>query len=118
MLVMNVAASIQTKLSYSSKVRAYPFAFSLEEALVQHGPTISVNAGGKDILQSLGARFLPGFGIKPIQPKQAKAVYLPAWIIDAEVEAKFWVRTAEDQEAGQVKPSLSTNELNWINMNM
>lgn len=125
---LRCSSSIRANLSYASKVRgefksigggkallnphdhhldaAYPFAFSLEDALVRLGPTISANAGGQDILPSLAARFLPGLGFKPIQPQQAKAVYVPAWIIDAEVEAKFWLKTAEEQEAGQVKANI------------
>ena len=59
--------------------------------------------GGTGMLGSLAARYLPGFGFKPFQPQQAKAVYIPAWIIDAEVEAKFWVRTNQNEEAAQVK---------------
>jgi hypothetical protein len=41
------------------------------------------------IFNSLGARFLPGFGFKQLQPTNIQPVYFPAWIIDAELELEI-----------------------------
>ena len=51
---------------------------------------------------SLGARYLPGFGFKPLQPVSSQAAYLPVWFVDAEVEAKVWVPHRQGAEPSQV----------------
>lgn len=67
-------------------ILAYPFQLSPEEALVQLAPYASALCLFKDLLGSLGARLLPGFGFKPVQPLRITPVYFPAWIVDAEVQ--------------------------------
>ncbi|KAG6873951.1 hypothetical protein C0995_008990 [Termitomyces sp. Mi166 len=43
----------------------------------------------QNFLGSLGARFLPGFGFKPLRPVRITPVYFPGWFIDAEASADF-----------------------------
>ncbi|CAL1716729.1 unnamed protein product [Somion occarium] len=94
-------SSISGKVAYPSKVRAYPFAVSLDETINYMGINASLYCGGRNIASSLAARFLPGFGFKPIQPARTIAVYLPTWIIDAELDAKVWSRLRTQEEAQQ-----------------
>lgn len=42
------------------------------------------------LYSSLAARYLPFLGYKAKQPQSAAAVYLPAWIVDAQLEANMW----------------------------
>ena len=51
---------------------------------------------GEKPLSGFGARFLPFLGFKGLQPKATAAVYLPGWIIDAEVWAKVWLTNGEN----------------------
>jgi hypothetical protein len=41
------------------------------------------------IINALGAKYFPKSGFTPLQPKQIRPVYLPAWFVDAEVNAKL-----------------------------
>jgi hypothetical protein len=76
---------------------AFPFVISQEDAIVQLGPYASRASVSGGLLGSLGARFLPGFGFKPLQPTRIQPVYLPAWFVDAEVEAKAVTADNEGQ---------------------
>ncbi|KAI0077905.1 hypothetical protein K474DRAFT_1661142 [Panus rudis PR-1116 ss-1] len=87
--------------TYPSKVRAYPFAITLEDAKTRIGPTMSMYFVGKDILHSLAAKYLPFLGAQPIQPSRAEAAYLPVWLIDAEVTAKTWISRQEEETVQQ-----------------
>jgi len=56
----------------------------------------------KEILGSLGARVLGlGFGFTPIQPTRIQPVYIPAWFVDAELEASAWITTGDDTKQVQ-----------------
>lgn len=80
-VILFVISSIRrTDISRSS---AIPFALSEEEAIVHLGPHVSMSTAGKGIVGSLGAKFLPGFGFRPIQPTHIQAVYLPSWVVSA-----------------------------------
>ncbi len=85
-----------------SNAPAYPFAVSLDEAIVRLGPYVSYAAVGEGMVGSLGARYLPSFGFKSIQPVQAQATYLPVWFVDAEVEAKVWLPQKQGAEPSRV----------------
>lgn len=52
----------------------------------------------KNIWGSLGARFLSGLGFEPFTPDRITPVYFPAWIIDAELQAKVTLSQREDGE--------------------
>lgn len=43
----------------------------------------------RQLLGSVGARLLPGFGFEPVRPKWIAPVYFPAWVIDAELETSI-----------------------------
>jgi hypothetical protein len=73
---------------------------SPQDAIIYAGPYASAACMFKDIVGSLGARFLPGFGFNPIRPIRIEPVYFPAWIIDGEVEAM--VSMSSDDETEQV----------------
>lgn len=71
---------------------AYPFCISPEDAIVQLAPYASFICLFEQFFGSLGARFLPGVGFKPLLPVQITPVYFPGWLIDAEVSADFTVK--------------------------
>ncbi|KAG6813910.1 hypothetical protein H0H92_005759 [Tricholoma furcatifolium] len=78
--------SLQQQKTYPfTKLRAYPFQLSPEDAVVQMAPWGSSVSLFKQFIGSLGARYLPGFGFEPFRPVQMTPVYFPAWLIDAEL---------------------------------
>ncbi|KAF8656829.1 hypothetical protein AX16_002377 [Volvariella volvacea WC 439] len=81
-----------------SNLRAFPFAISPQDAIVQLGPFASVTCMFNGLLGSLGARFLPGFGFEPLKPVRITPVYFPAWIIDAEVQASVHLSHGEESQ--------------------
>lgn len=84
--------------TYPSKVRAFPFALSEEEAIVRMSLPMSFKCWLRNIWGSFGATFLPGMGFKPLQPDRIQAVYIPIWFVDAEVEAHAWLSQTSSQE--------------------
>ncbi|KAH7927934.1 hypothetical protein BV22DRAFT_1193229 [Leucogyrophana mollusca] len=86
--------------SYNSKVRAFPFAFSKDDAITHVAPAASSLTVFKGFISSVCAKYFPASGFKPIQPDRIQAIYYPAWIVDAEVEAKVWL-SPQDSESSQ-----------------
>ncbi|EGN99173.1 hypothetical protein SERLA73DRAFT_53875, partial [Serpula lacrymans var. lacrymans S7.3] len=111
---------------------AFPFAFSKDEAIAHLGPFASSSTWNfPSVLPSLGAKYLPGFGFIPMQPAQIQPIYLPAWFVDAELQANAWLspHNSESEDAQQVLqvflPHLffipyfpASNPLAFINKNM
>lgn len=56
---------------------------------------------GRHLFRSIGAYFLPGL-FEPLRPKRIQAMYLPVWVLDAEVEAKVSLQKADKDETLQV----------------
>ncbi|KAH7884712.1 hypothetical protein F5I97DRAFT_1929552 [Phlebopus sp. FC_14] len=83
---------------YHRKVRAIPFAFSQDAAVTHVGVHVSsalllpseddAYSPAANFFSSFLAKHLPSTGFKTLQPDRIQAVYFPAWIVDAEVEAK------------------------------
>ncbi|KZT22355.1 hypothetical protein NEOLEDRAFT_1138020 [Neolentinus lepideus HHB14362 ss-1] len=48
-------------------------------------------------ISSLLARWLPGMGFEPIRPVQLQPLYLPGWLVDAEIVATGWITTGEEE---------------------
>ncbi|KZT00810.1 uncharacterized protein LAESUDRAFT_731876 [Laetiporus sulphureus 93-53] len=82
---------------FPPKVRAFPFAFSTEEAILRLGVPMSIKCWGRDFFRSVAARLLPGMGFQPLRPNRIQAIYLPIWLVDAEVEAQIWVQDHSDK---------------------
>ncbi|KAF8896369.1 hypothetical protein BD779DRAFT_1495535 [Infundibulicybe gibba] len=82
------SANYPLKASEVRVLSPFPFALSAEEAIIQMAPIASVVYMFKNIVGSLGARYLPGF------------VYFPAWVVDAEVQASVSV-TSDREEVNQ-----------------
>ncbi|KAI0925761.1 hypothetical protein AcW1_008106 [Taiwanofungus camphoratus] len=85
---------------YPPKVRAFPFALSAEEAIARLSPVASIRLMGRHLFRSIGAYFLPGL-FEPLRPKRIQAMYLPVWVLDAEVEAKVSLQKADKDETLQ-----------------
>ncbi|OCH95396.1 hypothetical protein OBBRIDRAFT_788281 [Obba rivulosa] len=88
-----------SKFYPSSKTRAYPFQMTKDQALSKLGLVGNVLGAGDNFWGSLGAFVLPGRGFTPYQPKSIQAVYLPAWFIDAEVQAHVWESKRESDDS-------------------
>ncbi|KAG6820942.1 hypothetical protein H0H93_009178 [Arthromyces matolae] len=78
----------------------YPFCISPEEAIVQLAPYASLACLFKQVIGSLGARFLPGFNFQPIRPLQITPVYFPAWLIDSEISLDFKYSGQQNRATG------------------
>ena len=76
----------------------YPFAFDKEEAIKRASLATSIICPA-EFVKSLCAYFL---GTTPIQPLQVAAVYLPGWIIDAQVQARIWNKKGEEESKESV----------------
>ena len=72
---------------------ALTFAFTAEDAIVRLSLTASARNVGRNWLGSLGASYFPSLGFDPVRPTRIQAVYVPGWIVDADVEAQVWRQT-------------------------
>ena len=75
---------------------AYPFAFDATEA-AQRASLAAILARPADVFTCLKSYFLD---TEPVEPTRVAAVYLPGWIVDADVEMKMTPK----QDEGDVKP--------------
>ncbi|EJF64933.1 hypothetical protein DICSQDRAFT_159896 [Dichomitus squalens LYAD-421 SS1] len=119
-------ASLYGHRPYSSKVRAFPFVVSRERAAEDLSFWTSMFTGNK-MFSAWLRRILPGLNIEALKPSRLQAVYLPTWIIDAEVTANaLFKQSAGDTDykkeiaqalftvctvPGYVFPPLSTRNL-------
>ena len=76
-----------------------------DQALDKMGLFANMLCGGDRFWSSVAAFVLPGRGSVPYQPKTIQAVYLPAWYIDAEVQANVW-ESERSEESVKVAVSL------------
>ncbi|GLB40458.1 hypothetical protein LshimejAT787_0803290 [Lyophyllum shimeji] len=101
-----------------TKLRAYPFKLSPEEAIVQLAPHASVLCVFKDLIGSLGARFLPGFGFEPLRPLRISPVYFPGWIIDTQLSAEVRYDDVQRTASGIIHDSYLPGSdfpvLSWV----
>ncbi|KAF5381989.1 hypothetical protein D9615_004327 [Tricholomella constricta] len=101
-----------------TKLRAFPFQLSPEDAIVQMAPHASMVCLGKELLGSIGARFLPGFGFEPLRPVRITPVYFPGWIIDAEVSAEVSYENVQRTTSGIIHdsylPGSDFRVLSWV----
>ncbi|KAH7913223.1 hypothetical protein BJ138DRAFT_1146630 [Hygrophoropsis aurantiaca] len=81
----------ESSVQYHRKVRALPFAFSEDDAITHIGVTAALTSAGEGLLSALAAKYLPALGKMPVRPERIQAIYYPAWIVDAEFEAKAWL---------------------------
>jgi len=75
---------------YSSKVRALPFRMSQEDAVKKMNLYANFTLSIGDVSRAWKGLTASIFGYNSILPKHIQAVYLPAWIVDAEVQANAW----------------------------
>ena len=70
---------------------AIPFAFSKEEAIRQMMIPAARLGAYQNLPRALLSTHLPWLGINPPRPKRIEAMYLPTWVVDAEIRGKAWV---------------------------
>ncbi|TFK55339.1 hypothetical protein OE88DRAFT_1654169 [Heliocybe sulcata] len=75
---------------YHEKVRVYPFRVSPRDATRNMSRVAAIPFIGHCI-KSWFARNFPGLGIEPIKPAKFEALYLPGWLVDAEVMVDAWI---------------------------
>ncbi|KAM5535917.1 hypothetical protein V8D89_010357 [Ganoderma adspersum] len=80
---------------YSSKVRAFPFVVSPEWASKELSWNTAMFTGDK-LFGTWIRRQFPGLNVRALRPSRLQAVYLPTWIIDAEVAANMWFKKQPD----------------------
>ncbi|KAG6908329.1 hypothetical protein DXG01_005240 [Tephrocybe rancida] len=88
-----------------TKLRAFPFEISPEDAITEMAPYASSICLFKELIGSLGARFIPGFGFKPLRPVRITPVYFPGWIIDAEVSVDVTCGDVQHRTSGIAQDS-------------
>ncbi|CDO78182.1 hypothetical protein BN946_scf184797.g8 [Trametes cinnabarina] len=75
----------------------FPFAISREKAIAHLSFKTAVFTGQKLITTWLRHLF-PSLNVDALRPIRAVPVYLPSWVIDAEVEATAWVKKQESDD--------------------
>ncbi|KAH9944594.1 hypothetical protein B0H21DRAFT_694880, partial [Amylocystis lapponica] len=83
---------------------ALPFAFSEDQAILRLSVVAATRAMGLggEIFRSLCATYFPSLGFRPFRPVEIQAVYLPAWIINAEIQADGWLSSETTGECGSM----------------
>ncbi|KAI1796835.1 hypothetical protein LXA43DRAFT_984722 [Ganoderma leucocontextum] len=79
---------------YSSKVRAFPFVVSPEKAAEELSWNTAMFTGDKLFGTWIRRQF--GLNVQTLRPSRVQPVYLPTWIIDAEVTANMWFKKQPD----------------------
>ncbi|KAL7279217.1 hypothetical protein ACG7TL_007057 [Trametes sanguinea] len=75
----------------------FPFAISREKAISQ----LNLRTAGltaHKISSTLLSYLLPSLNVDALRPFRVVPVYLPTWVIDAEVEATAWLKKAESDD--------------------
>lgn len=73
----------------------------------------ALNGSGMDLPRAFVSTYLPWLGITPPQPARIQALYLPAWIVDAEIQGKAWTKGEDDNSHKQVY--LLVSRFNFLN---
>lgn len=83
----------------SCPISAYPFAFGEDDAIRCLGPwaAFADNASPSQFFSSIVAYLFPFLGTSSYKPLRTQAFYLPAWHVDAEIEARFRDTSDEDK---------------------
>ncbi|KAF8071981.1 hypothetical protein FPV67DRAFT_1483379 [Lyophyllum atratum] len=101
-----------------TKLRAFPFQLSPEDAIIQMAPYASMLCVFRDFIGSLGARFLPGFGFEPFRPVRITPVYFPGWIIDGQLSAEISYEDVQRTTSGIIHdsylPGSDFQVLSWV----
>ncbi|KAL0954958.1 hypothetical protein HGRIS_003890 [Hohenbuehelia grisea] len=84
------STSFAMSRSYSSKVRAIPFAISKTQAIKIMSPYSSLLTYTSPLRDMIG-RILPGT-YPPFQPSRIQPFYFPAWFLDVALEATLWLK--------------------------
>ncbi|KAG6817346.1 hypothetical protein H0H87_009945 [Tephrocybe sp. NHM501043] len=81
-------------------------------------PYASATCLFKQIIGSLGARYLPGFGFEPFRPVKITPVYFPGWIVDGEVSLDVMCGDEKHRTSGFSKdsylPGSDFRVLSWV----
>ncbi|KAF7312301.1 hypothetical protein MIND_00243100 [Mycena indigotica] len=104
-------AFVRWTSSYPSKVRAFPFKLSPQDALEQMSnymvsASYNLQAALDEVLRQ-----------KPQPPEKMVAIYFPAWLIDAEVEALVTVSGEASRFEGVVTTTFTNSYLPGHTMN-
>ncbi|KAI0649091.1 hypothetical protein C8Q79DRAFT_998966 [Trametes meyenii] len=83
--------------SYSNKVRAFPFAVSKAKAIAELSWNTSLFTGEK-IFGTWLRHLFPNLEIEALRPIRVTPVYLPTWVIDAELETTVWSKKQESDD--------------------
>ncbi|EPQ54081.1 hypothetical protein GLOTRDRAFT_139481 [Gloeophyllum trabeum ATCC 11539] len=110
--------------AYHPKVRVYPFRVSPDDAVRDMSIAAALPVIGH-YFSSLVARWFPALGFEPIKPALLQPLYVPGWMIDAEVTGNAWVTYGEDttqrtitaHAANSYLPGFSTEPLARICLN-
>ncbi|KZT04698.1 uncharacterized protein LAESUDRAFT_814040 [Laetiporus sulphureus 93-53] len=86
---------------YHSKVNFFVFSVDREAAMRKMSLAMSVRCGHRSVLQALGDALPFQSNHIRTKPLLMQAVYLPMWLIHAEIEAKIWQPMAPDGEIQQ-----------------
>ncbi|KAI0719292.1 hypothetical protein C8T65DRAFT_636208 [Cerioporus squamosus] len=83
---------------YSSKVRAFPFVVSKEQAIEDLSVNTAIYTGEK-LLGTYLRRLLPSLpvNIDVLRPTRLQPAYIPAWYIDAQVQATLWLKSPVEE---------------------
>ncbi|KAI0671762.1 hypothetical protein C8Q78DRAFT_1069353 [Trametes maxima] len=97
LLATAAAHRTAARRSYSNKVRVFPFAISKEKAIAELSWNTSLFTGEK-LFGTWLRHLLPDLDIEALRPIRVTPVYLPTWIIDAELEATVWSKKQESDD--------------------
>ncbi|KAF7327711.1 hypothetical protein MKEN_00350600 [Mycena kentingensis (nom. inval.)] len=101
--------TLRRQISYASKVRAFPFKFSMEDAIQKVAMTNALSGSHVDVK----AAFLEFLNQKSeIRPERIVPIYYPAWLIDAEVEVKGTLKSLRDKDPEAAEGTLSATFVN------
>ncbi|KAH9849718.1 hypothetical protein C2E23DRAFT_838142 [Lenzites betulinus] len=75
--------------SYSNKVRAFPFVAPREKTIDYLNCNVALYTANTTFGTWL-RYFIPGLDVPALRPERVQAVYLPRWVVDAELEATLW----------------------------
>ncbi|KAI0775188.1 hypothetical protein BD413DRAFT_471753 [Trametes elegans] len=89
--------AVPLRRAYSHQVRAFPFAVSREKAIDDLSLSASIFTGEK-VPGTFLRRFFPSLNLEALRPIRAIPVYLPTWLIEAELKASIWARKLEDDD--------------------
>ncbi|RDX57285.1 hypothetical protein OH76DRAFT_1467772 [Lentinus brumalis] len=91
----HVARTCCGRRFYSSKVRAFPFVLSKEQAIQQLSVQTAIYTGYK-LFGTYLRQFFPNLNVEALRPTRLQPAYVPAWYIDAQVQATLWLKSSPE----------------------